>query len=469
MSANEPMRADIDRILEMWFDDSPTLAADRVVGAALAETERVRQARPVGMRVQRMWAAVTSASPVPVAAVVVALAVAIGLLVTLRQVGNPEPTPSPSASGSPLPGQLVPFRSAVDGYELLVPASWLEVPSEHPGTREWAGPDGELMISYGTSIFDGGEVTVCAPPLAGYVECSLLEHGYSIPFDPSVDGVGPISMEVWLDRCDGGCPVTTTDAALDGEVAGMDRAVISERQLTYVTTFHGRRPIVLYWNEPVEDADEARVQQMLASFRFLDPTTSPAPFLDPTELVMFGGSELGYEMLVPRFWAESASAPQPGVTTFGSGRGAATGELPALTVSIGTSDGRVVLCQPTCEAVVVTTLGEIEDVLVSVMARPDGDIPGWPRVVHGDVALGGEPGRFERADYLRRGDPEDAGLRPRFGDSSNCLGCPDMRLQLYAIHDGRPAVLAFDFWTIAFEAVGYDYFLTMVESFRFLP
>jgi hypothetical protein len=206
---------------------------------------------------------------------------------------------------------------------------------------------------------------------------------------------------------------------------------------------------------------------MLASFRFVDPPAdaSQEPFVDPTELVPFGGRDLGYEILLPRVWVDSAASPAAGITTFGSGRGFGTRESPALTISLGNPDGSMTVCQPVCRQVEVTTFDELEATLVSVMEAPDPEPPGFPRLVHGDVTLGGERGRFERPDYMGPGDPEDADLRPR-SKGGNCLGCPDMRYQLYAFHDGRPVLLTFDYWTVAFEAISFDYFRQIIESFR---
>ena len=48
---------------------------------------------------------------------------------------------------------------------------------------------------------------------------------------------------------------------------------------------------------------------MRDSFRFLDASAggSPPPFVDPTELVLYSNPDDGYEMLMPRFWQESAA------------------------------------------------------------------------------------------------------------------------------------------------------------------
>jgi hypothetical protein len=468
------MPRDIDRILDAWFEDGPTLAADRVVGAALAEVEQVSQARPRTLRARtpenthRMAAWQLLAATVGIAITLLGIGFATGVL---RIDRNPPPGPIESSQPTPSQGAagFTMFSSETDGYELLIPTGWVEVTSEHPDARQWAGPDGDLMISYGTSIFEGGEVTVCAPPGGDLVECMTLDHGFSVPFDPEIDGVGPIDLEVWLDRCDGACPLTTTDVSLDGESADEQRAVIKEQQLTYVTTFHNRRPIILYWSEPVADADESRVQQMLRSFRFLEPPLdgSPAPFIDPTELVAHVDSESAYEILVPRYWEESAQgiflrgSPFRGVTRFGAGGGAGTGLAPGLTISIGNPDGSLFICHELCERVVVTTMDELEVALTSVMDQGPID------EVSGELTLGGEAGRWERPHYQQTGSHGDLGIGAMTG-GGNCLGCPDMRYQAFTFHNGRPIVLAFDYWNIAFERLETDYVAQMIESFRFL-
>jgi hypothetical protein len=410
------------------------------------------------------------------ATVAIAIALAgIGFAAGIIRL-NPNPLPGPTDSAtstaSATPSEFTLFSSAADGYEVLIPTSWTEVASDFPDARQWAGPDGELMVSYGRSIFEGGQVTVCAPPLPDYNTCMELEHGYSVPFDPEVDGVGPISQEGWLDRCDGGCPVTSSEVSLDGETASRDRAVIADRQLTYVSAFHNRRPVVVYWSEPVDDADEGRIDEMLASFRFLDPAAqaSPPPFVDPTELVEHADAEAGYEVLVPRFWEESVRPARggegdvPGVTRFGSGGGAATGGNPGLTISIGEPDGSIFLCQPRCEQVVVTSLDELE-AAISSRYEEAGDAA--PQEVSGTMQLGGEAARWEHPDYRQGRAFAELGIGPMTG-GGNCLGCPNMRYHAFTFHDGRPVVLAFDYWNIAFERLQTAYVAQIIESFRFL-
>ena len=42
-----------------------------------------------------------------------------------------------------------------------------------------------------------------------------------------------------------------------------------------------------------------------------------------------------------------------------------------------------------------------------------------------------------------------------------------MRYQVFTFHNGRPVVLSFDYWTIAFERLQTDYVAEIIESFRF--
>jgi hypothetical protein len=466
--------SELDRLLGTWLTEGADVAPDRIAENAMLEVATTPQERDWTRALRTSFAQ----APLAWASVILALAVGIGLLVGIRLVGGPAPNPSPSVD----PNALV-LQSYEDaGYEMLIPASWTEVDSGYADAQTWSGPAGTLMISYGTSIFEGGEVTICAPPLPDYNTCMTTDYGYSVPVVPS-DYTGPISQEGWLDRCDGGCPVTYTETTLDGEPAGQDRAVIApvdpetgqdlqDLQLTYVSTFHNYRPIILYWTEPLATADLVRVEAMRESFRFLDASAggSPPPFVDPTELILYSNPDDGYEMLMPRFWQESAAAlndpngdPYPGVQTFGED-GASNG-TPALTISVGSPDGSVFadcigplqegpsLPPPECRQFTATTLDELQAALTTIPPYYTG-APGLPTEESGDLVLGGEAGRFERPVYLT--------------DSHGCLGCPWILSHAFTIHGGGPQVLAFDWWNIDFERISADYMDQMLASFRFL-
>lgn len=449
---------ELDQLLGTWLADGAHATPDRIAENALLEVATVPQ--------DRNWLAAFQSSfasaPVAWVAGILALAIGIGLLVGTRLVGTPNPTPTPD------PDALV-LQSVQDaGYELLIPASWPEVDSGFADSRMWAGPDGSLMVSYGTSIFDGGEVTICAPPLPDYNTCGAIDYGYSVPVVPT-DYTGPISQEGYLDRCDGACPVDYSETVLDGEPAGQDRLIITNLQLTYVSTFHNYRPIILYWSEPLATADLERVEAMRDSFAFLDGGTgvSPPAFVDPTELVLYSNPDDGYEMLMPRFWRESAAAlanpdgdPYPGVQTFGDdGAGHGT---PGLTISVGAVDGSVPAnCRPTgltdstplpdpiCQALPATTVEQLGEELFSIPVEFEAAVPEGEE--QGDLVLGGEAARYERPII-----------------TGNCLGCPGMLYNHYTIHGGRAVVLAFDYWDIEFERISPEYIDQMLASFRFL-
>ncbi len=452
---------ELDALLVNWLSGGPTLAHDRVTQRALLAVADVPQD---GTAIRSIYRAFRRAPLLWTAAAAGMLALAIGLFVAQALVGDkPSPTPDPSLPETSL------FSSKEAGYELLIPTSWSEVDSGFPDARHWVGSDGELMISYGSSIFDGGRVTLCMPPLGDRDYCVRTEHGYSIPLQPS-DHEGSLRLEGYLDQCDGGCPITSTTAQLGPEPAGEDRLVMRGRQLTYVSGFHDFRPIILVWSEPATDPDPALVQHMLESFHFLDPgpEASVAPIVDPTRLVTMVDEEAGYQILMPQAWSEDArpfldgAEPYPGVRRFGAD-GASSG-IQALTISVGTSDGSLYLCQVLCRNVVVASLDQLDDAIVSVPTEYEDAVEGEK---HGELLLGTDIGRFEKPGY---NNPADIpyGLGPISQGTANCLGCPWMLYHAYVIHNGRPVVLAFDFWNIAFERISVDYVVRMLESFRWL-
>jgi hypothetical protein len=455
---------ELDRILDAWFDEGAHGAPDRIAESAMAEIATVPQ--------ERGWTAVLRSSisnaPLAWAAALLALVVGLGILIGPRLVGD-EPTPVPSPSS--VPSGMVLVSSPEDGYEVLVPTDWEEVDSGYEDSRKWSGSDGEFMVSYGTSIIEGtGEVTLCFPPLPDYVTCLAAEYGFTIPLSP--EDTQPVSLEGYFDRCDGGCPVTSTETTLDQEPAIRDRLVVTDLQLTYVSAFHLYRPIILYWSEPLDVADEARVEQMRESFRFLD-TGAPPPE-DPTEQVLYTNADDGYEILLPRYWVagesellDPAGTPYPGVTAFGAGVGFGTRDSPGLAISVGQAAGTVFAnCapedtegpppyEPVCHSLTATSLDELGTALISVpLVYAESGQPGMPVEIQNDLTLSGEPAREERPTYL--------------GSTFNCLGCPGMLYQAFLIHAGAPVVLAFDFWIVEFEEMSPTYLTEVLESFRLL-
>jgi hypothetical protein len=323
------------------------------------------------------------------------------------------------------------------------------------------------MVSYGASIFDGGEVIECGPPFPEVPDCMKETYTYSIPYDPAHDGVGPLDINGYVrDRCPGGCKVKVTKTKLGGEPAQRASTITAGRRVTYVATFHDRRPVIAYWSEPEETLSDTRLDTMLDSFRFIDPDVPiPTRFVDPTELVLYEDGDLGYEILVPRFWGKGADrVGAEGVRDFGSGRGFGTHGYPALSISVGSTDGTVTLCQGEshgCDAIVVTELADLEARLVSVPSQ----LPG--REGAGNLVLGGHEGRFKRPRY--RSEPSSD---REFGIGGqvmgNCLGCPGMLYHAFVLDDGRPVIISIDWWTLAFGTLPSEYVGRILSSFRLI-
>lgn len=191
-----------------------------------------------------------------------------------------------------------------------------------------------------------------------------------------------------------------------------------------------------------------------------DPSAKPS--VDPAELLPFEDPDAGLEMLVPRFWAERLIEGFPGLHGFGAGRGFGTHGDPALTISVGAPDGTVTICQGvghSCKTVVVKSLEELADVLRSGPDRPDMPVPDE---IAGELILAGEPGRWKRPGYATPPLPGPFGLNRING--GGCLGCPGALYHAFTIKDGRPIVLSYDFWTIAFGEVPVDDLEAIIES-----
>ena len=353
------------------------------------------------------------------------------------------------------------------GYEMRVPASWTQATPIERDAQRWVGAEGAVMVSYGASIFDGGAILECGPPSPEWPDCMQETYPYSIPYDPAHDGVGPLEIDGYVrDRCPGGCTVTMAETMLGGESAQRVSTITAGTRATYVATFHDRRPVIVFWSEPVQALDDIRLDAMLASFRFIDPEVPiQTPFVDPTELVPYTNTQLGYEIRIPRFWEMGADrVGAEGVRDFGSGRGAGTHGYPALSISVGSKDGTVTLCQGEshrCDPIVVTELADLEARLVSVPSQ----FPG--REDAGNIVLDGHEGRFKRPRY-RSETSTDAHFGIGGDVKGDCLGCPGMLYHAFVVDDGRPVVISIDWWTLAFGELPSEYTGRILSSFRFV-
>ena len=99
------MPRDIDKVLDAWFEEGPTLAADRVVGGALAQAEHLPQVRPFAPKGQ----------PVLIAAAMLVLILTIGVAVWLAQ--GPERV-EPAPTWRVLPSEEAPLSRVATWWAL---------------------------------------------------------------------------------------------------------------------------------------------------------------------------------------------------------------------------------------------------------------------------------------------------------------------------------------------------------------
>ena len=296
--------------------------------------------------------------------------------------------------------------------------------------------------------------------------CTIEEFSYSIPYRPERDGIAPLSIhDVLQKRCRSGCEFTTRGTTLGDELGEWNRVVVAGSRATLVPTFHGRRPVIVYWIQPSDAPDDDLVDRMRASFSFTGtPDEDPE---NPTELVSFTNAPLGYEIAIPRFWGTGtpmAFMHASNVQASGSGPRFAPDADPVLSITVGRRDGTVAVqdIYTVCKTVTARSLDELEALLVSV---PD-DLPASARnEVVRPLVLGGQPGRYKRPAPNAGKPGGDFGLGG--SSSGHCLGCPGVRYHAFTIKDGRPVVISIDWSTIEDEELPRDYLADILRSFRF--
>jgi hypothetical protein len=117
---------DLDRALDRWMDEGPTVVADRVVAAAMTEIHTTRQRGALLAPLENLIMRMQPIAPLigVAAAVVVALAIFTALGDRSR-VGDPEPTPSPRPTASPDPAATITTAEAFSvPLSLELPSGW---------------------------------------------------------------------------------------------------------------------------------------------------------------------------------------------------------------------------------------------------------------------------------------------------------------------------------------------------------
>jgi len=264
MSTNAGMPRDIDRILDAWFAEGPTLAADQVVGAALGQTERVPQAVPILRRDagrRPMW--LLLAATVAIAITLVGFGFAAGIF----RIDRPRPGPIESPAVIPSPSEGVPaspsawriYTSERNGYQVAIPPTWTAADGNGLTYFRSEGHTA-LVVSVGNRA---GLVWVCS-----WEPCQAVR----------VDGIDELgaNLQTVATRI-GRIPEQTVDIALDGWPARI-KAPAANRFLegppANVNIFGmlDGRPVVLRFNYSyrVQDIPTATQAAVIESFRFMD-------------------------------------------------------------------------------------------------------------------------------------------------------------------------------------------------------
>lgn len=440
--------SELDRLLSIWLSEGTEAAPDRIAEAAIREVTTVGQ--------ERAWLAAIQASfssaPLAWAAAVFALAVGIGVVigpsfVTVEPSPTPEPSSSPSPSESPVavPPGMVLFTNETDGYELLIRSEWeprelLRFGEPCPGVTAFGfAPDlnyPAVTVSVGDT---NGVVAVSSTGGCHDVTATTLDElAEAIDVTPMARASG---SEVTEDLTLGGEP-----ARYEAFLSGLAYPFFPA--FHHVFAFHEGRPIVIAFDHwtfrtsltfPLSITFNERL--LIESFRFLD---APEP---PSGMVLYSNPADGYELLVPETWDVGVEPdfgePFPGVVRFGT---ALRGEFGALTISVGTADGSVYICEGgLCHLKVVRSLDELREAVVSVPASIAAQYE-----IHGQTELGGEAAEIET---MRR---------------NGIVGGPPLFYSVYALHGSRPIVLTFDHYLIRFGRLSSELIHQMLGSLRFL-
>jgi hypothetical protein len=449
-STRQVSELELDRLLGAWLAEGSVAAPDRVAERAIFEIATLRQERAprfarrfAAGQHRLVWAAL-------IALLVAILAGSIAMTGTLRVPTPPE-----------LPTRTV--SSPMDGLTFEVPLDWQESATSE-GARRYASPVASgpaVTVSYGISVFNSGLVTTCSTPVPDKLDCVNGLVDYQDVYDPAPSRALLVNeLRSVNDRCGGSpCAMETSATTLDGEPADRLTLDVAGRRLTYISTMHDTRPVVLFWDEALADAEPGLVERMRASARFhplgsgvdvpvvkTPPTNQPVPatthYRDPNGR---------YELDVPSDWESSPFVIDQ--TNWFARYLLPVGQGVALTVSFGEANGSIDLCQPECTSRVIKDLDAFAEATVVVDQKNSDLDPEWQE----DALLDGEPAQLKGFYSGRVAN----------GSITNYA--------IYAIHDGRPVALVFRYWISTYRPnrpplvgeVATDV-QQVIDSFRFL-
>jgi hypothetical protein len=281
MNTSADVPRDLDRLLDAWFDEVPTIAADRVVAAALRHVDQTQQVRVpwFGRVVAGLGAGGVSRRVVAIAvATLLVLALSLGLGIAAGLFRNIQPAPpAPEQSAEPI-SSPVPTPSLAaeriftspDGQFLVhLPAMW----NMHHG-------DDRTALYLERSVRDGPAPTIVSIRIGdrdGRVRtCDLSVVTWNEATPEDCRAAVATSIEELIDAIGlPGAEVNIKETVLDGERAvtigwrSYEYPARGSQSVVYVLAMHHERPVVVrLWSG--NESGLLGSDEVIAGFRFVE-------------------------------------------------------------------------------------------------------------------------------------------------------------------------------------------------------
>lgn len=416
--------ADFDRSLRRWLADGEERAPQQYVHAALLDVAGTAQRQPTLLALPIRRSSRPAGRSLAAGLVVGMLGLAAVIAIAVGGRSDPSPTPSSSV---PLPSarSIGDFRTVSDeevAVTVAIPPTWRTVASPCCELVRFAGtePVGEMSISHDSPF----RARVCT------LACTVIDLPVYVPYSAAaeMDALG-VRLDkdfpggVWRSLPPETIPELVEARRLDTVVPDVSGA---EWHQVFVIGTHSRHIVAVSWRQPADTFDAALVDRVFASIRVTSGAEDRSGVMVDARAML----PVGYTISVPDTWLPAHQPlidhrPADGVRRFLAASGYGAG---MVTVSVGDAAGSIVLCDPACRTVrSARTLGDLETAVRAVGAS--GPTTG--------TTLDGAEAR-----------------------SVGTAG----RRWMFAIHAGRPVVLAFDVPTATVDPGFPD---TVVGSLRF--
>jgi hypothetical protein len=327
--------------------------------------------------------------------------------------------PDPSA---PTTGERRSYRYRSAGFSVELDTGWRLTSGSDPSTLTagWGGL--QLFIS---SSDENGQIRTCERPAGPWLveDCGPFTVGTTEPSVSAIPGLGAAYEET---RVDG-------ERATIERVTGYEYPARGGQAISRVVMVHDARVFVIRVWSPSPSIDV--IDDIARQFRFIDSDSEFVPSDPGLALVPFLDDEAGYRLDVPAAWVATVQPRSPG-----NGH--------AVRFSMPDSEFS--------ETLLTITVGEPGPLTLADLDRMN------------DGAGCGNRGEVRATDFL---GTELAGVRaPR--RTNSCLGFPGDSYDVYAVHQGRPVTLSFDYWSFEFgrhlpRHESWQLVQAIVDSFAF--